>query len=77
MKLFEYFYAEKPVISTPIEELKYFPKLVKIGKNSDEWKNHIDSLIQKKWPNDLKNLGKKLTKDNSWENKIEKISSLL
>lgn len=77
MKLFEYFYAEKPVVSTPIEELKYFDELVKIGKDADEWQNHINHLLKNKWPKNLKEIEKKLAKNNSWKNKIEKISSLL
>lgn len=77
MKLFEYFYAGKPVVSTPIEELKHFPKLIKIGKNADEWEKYLYGLLQKKWPDKFKNLGKKLAENNSWENKIKKTSSLL
>jgi len=73
MKLFEYFYMGKPVISTPIDELKRFPKFVKIGESSIDWEKHIKSLISMSWPKVYKKEQKKLAIENSWENKIEAI----
>lgn len=77
MKLFEYFYLGKPVISTPIEELERFPKFVKIGKNVKEWEKIIKELLSKPWPKTYKKEQKMLAIKTSWENKIEKISSFL
>ena len=75
MKLFEYFYLGKPVISTPIEELKRFPKFVKIGKTAKEWEKHIKFLLSKPWPYQKEQ--KKLAKENSWKSKIEVISKII
>ena len=36
----------KPVVSTPIEELKAFPTFVKIGNTAEEWEKHIKTLAQ-------------------------------
>jgi hypothetical protein len=73
MKLFEYFYMGKPVISTPIEELRRYPKFVKIGKNSTEWEQHIRVLLKKPWPKSYQKEQKILALKNNWENKIELI----
>ena len=77
MKLFEYFYLGKPVVTTPIEELKRFPKFVKIGKTAEEWEWNIKNLLSKPWPIRYKRRQRKLARENSWQNKIEKIMSYI
>jgi len=77
MKLFEYFYMGKPTVSTPIEELKRFPKYVKIGKDAREWEKHIKNLLSKPWPNKFKQEQRKLAEENSWKHKIEAISQVI
>ena len=74
MKLFEYFSAGKPVIATPIEELKKFPNFVKIGSNPLEWKKHILETL-KNFPPHFQTQAKKLAKQNSWQNKINQTTS--
>jgi len=64
MKLFEYFYMGKPVISTPIDELKRFPKFVKIGESSIDWEKHIKSLLSMSWPVKYKEEQKLLSEEN-------------
>jgi len=76
MKLFEYFYMGKPVLATPIEELKRFPKYVKIGTTVQEWERHIQKLLSKPWPLNVQKEQKKLAEANSWEIKIDVISRL-
>ena len=75
MKLFEFFYLGKPVISTEIEELKRFPEFVKIGKDKNEWQEILVSLTNNPWPERLKKRQKKLAEENSWEKKINTITS--
>lgn len=77
MKLFEYFYLGKPVISSPIEELKRFPKYVKIGHTVNEWEKHIKFLLSKPWPKAYQNEQRKLAEENSWKSKIEVISKII
>lgn len=77
MKLFEYFYMGKPVISTSIEELFRFPKYVKIGMNVIEWENHIRNLLFDPWSKEYQIEQKKLAIVNSWDKKIQTILLLL
>lgn len=77
MKLFEYFYMGKPVVSTPIEELKRFPKYIKIEKNYQEWEKIIKNLLSKPWPNSYKIEQRKIAKENSWEMKVKGIISAI
>jgi len=73
MKLFEYFYAGIPVISTPIEELSYFEGLVFIGKDYREWQRYIEKILFGPWPTNKKTKQKFLADKNSWEQKINQI----
>lgn len=75
MKLFEYFSEGKPVITSAIEELKYFPDLVKIGHNSIEWINFLEQSLPG-LPPKLQQKAKRLAQKNSWKNKINKTISL-
>ena len=73
MKLFEYFYMGKPVVSSPIEELKRFPKYIRIGNTVEEWEKIIKELLSKPWPRKYQRQQRKLAEENSWEKKIEAI----
>ncbi len=77
MKLFEYFYMGKPIISTPIEELKRFPKYVKIGSTARGWERHINDLLSRPWPKEYKDEQRRLAGENSWERKVAAISKIL
>lgn len=79
MKLFEYFYMRKPVVSTPVEELKQqkFKDLIKIGSTAKEWEVNIKDLLDKPWSKKNQQKQKKLAIDNSWKNKIETISKVI
>jgi len=77
MKLFEYFYMGKPVISTPIEELKRFPKYVKIGHTGKDWGKHIQALLVKPWPKEYQKEQRKLALANTWRKKIKTILKLI
>jgi len=77
MKLFEYFYLGKPVVSTPIEELKRLNTYVRIGKTVQEWQRHIHDMLSRHWRDSYIKEQYKLAEDNSWENKIDMILKLL
>lgn len=76
MKIFEYFYLGKPVISTSILELKLkkFNKFIKIADNVEEWETAIKQLIGKSLSIEQEKKLKQLAIDNSWQNKIDKIT---
>lgn len=73
MKLFEFFYLGKPIVSTEILELHRFPDLVKIGKNYQEWQDIIEDLLTKKWPKSKIDNEIRYAKENGWQKKIEMI----
>lgn len=73
MKLFEYFYLGKPVISTDIIELRRFPDLVPIKHTYIQWEKAIKDILSKKWPTENINKELQLSKENSWENKVSQI----
>jgi hypothetical protein len=77
MKLFEYFYMGKPVLATPIEELKRFPKYVKIGSTAKEWEKNIQEILFKPWPTSYQKEQKRLAITNSWEEKINVVLSYI
>jgi len=77
MKLFEYFYVGIPVISTPIIELGYFKDLVFTGNNDKNWQRLIGEILWRSWPNLKKAKERKLAIENSWQNKVEAILTLL
>jgi len=79
MKLFEYFYFGKLVISTPIEELKRpeFNKFIKIAGGLSAWEKSIQELLKRKWPKIYKDKQRDLAIANSWEKKIEEMISLI
>ncbi len=77
MKTLEYFYLGKPVVSTPILELKNLKPYVVIAKNTKEFSVKISKILKYGWPEKYKKAQKKLAIANSWQNKIEKISQIL
>ncbi len=70
MKVMEYFYVGKPVLSTPIEELKRFPQLISIGKTAEEWEDNIWKLLSVPWPVRFQKIQRDTAKKNSWKNKL-------
>jgi len=79
MKIFEYFYMGKPVVSTPILELtqEAFGNFVKIGKNAAEWQGHIKDLLKEPWPTSYAREQRKMAITNSWEKKVAVISKVI
>lgn len=77
MKVFEYFYLGKPVVSTNIIELKQFPDTINIGKNSVEWQIIIKRIISQKWTYKNKYSQRKAAIENSWKNKVGQILNYL
>lgn len=77
MKIFEYFFAGKPVVSSNIEELKKFPDFVKIASSKEDWENAIKDLLAKEWPITKKKKQRNIALNNSWHNKLSEISLVL
>ena len=77
MKLFEYFYAGKPVVSTSIEELKRFHGLVYLADDASEFALQIRKLLKREWTLKKINQQRTLALENSWENKLNQMSQLI
>ncbi|OGJ20270.1 MAG: hypothetical protein A3A82_02775 [Candidatus Pacebacteria bacterium RIFCSPLOWO2_01_FULL_47_12] len=70
VKLFEYFYCGKPVVSSPIKELDYYSKYVSIAKTALEWQTTLDTLTKHSWSKSFALEQRKIAVSHSWENKI-------
>jgi len=77
MKIFEFFFCQVPVVSTPIISLMTLKPLVKIAENENSFSNQIKLILKNGWSNDLKKRQKEMAIKNSWNNKLETISALL
>lgn len=77
MKIFEYFFAGKPVVSTEIVELKRFDGFIKIAKEAEDFGKAINSFLKKPLVDDERNQQLILAQNNTWESKISKISKYL
>lgn len=73
MKVFEYFYAGKPVLSTPIEELERFSDFVKIGIDAKQWQTNISQFLKESHRFGKQSAQRKIAIQNSWLSKLEKI----
>lgn len=71
MKVMEYFYMGKPVISTPIMELERFKKYVVIGNTPAQWVTNIRRLLSYPWPKTYQKEQKNIAMKNSWEQKLK------
>lgn len=77
MKLFEYFYVGKPIVATPIEELKKFPHLVYLAHTAPGFATKIRHVLMKSWPKSKQRQQLQIAVDNTWEQKLSKISKSL
>lgn len=77
MKLFEYLYLCKPVVSTPIRELKYFTDFVYLESTALGFENAIKKIL--KHPINLRTKEKmiEVSNENSWQEKVGQIISFL
>ncbi|NLG06627.1 MAG: glycosyltransferase family 1 protein [Candidatus Pacebacteria bacterium] len=79
MKIFEYFYMGKPVVTNPIVELNLqkFNNLIKISKENNDWEKNIEYFLKNKLSAQKKQVQKTLAKNNSWEYKLNAIGKYL
>lgn len=79
MKIFEYFYFGKPVISSNIVELrqKKFRNLVSIARNVEDWQEAISKLLAEDWPAHYQDQQRAMALQNSWQQKIEAIAHVI
>lgn len=77
MKLLEYFYLQKPVLSTPIVEMKYYKPLVLVAKNTKDWSTKLKLLLSQQWPSKYQRKQRAIAEYHQWSNKLEVISRVI
>ncbi len=75
MKVFEYLYANKPILSTKIKSLKNLSQYVFLSNSYKKWISAITNTNQ--WYNPKNISSRKIALDNSWRRKIKKIKECL
>lgn len=75
VKLFEYFSAGKPVVTTDLVECSKYP-LVQIGKSPDDFINEIRSILSGHTILD-KEKARQLAMENTWNCRVDQIVSAL
>lgn len=75
MKVFEYFYYGKPVVSAPIDELKYpsYKQFVRVSEGIGEWEKNIAHWLTKPLTIEERKMQRKFALSQRWENKINLI----
>jgi hypothetical protein len=73
MKLFEYFYMGKPIVSSVIDALSQFSGDIICVDSLPAWEQAILSALTKKMSTQKKNTLKQLARNNSWERKVSVI----
>lgn len=76
VKVYEYLAAGIEVIATPMRELLGMQEAVHIGKNAEEFAQHIDNIVAGSGRIDHTIL-EKFAKDNAWSHRIAKTNDLL
>lgn len=77
MKLLEYFYLKKPVVSTPIEELKYYKKYVKLCNTPVLFKKSLETIYSKGLLLSCKKNEREIAIQNSWKNKVNLMLNII
>lgn len=77
LKLMEYFAAGLPVVSTNINELKRFPGLVTCGETVESWERAIRDFLKTPLTPRQVARARSIVQANSWENKLNRIMSVI
>jgi glycosyltransferase involved in cell wall biosynthesis len=70
MKLYEYYFAGKPVLSTPIPELAHDHAFVYVGATAKKWQHQAEKILKNNWTSQKKNQQKQFALYNSWAKKV-------
>lgn len=77
MKIMEYFYAQKPVISAPIDELFHFSSLIRFARTITEWEQQIHTALAHPMTRAQRQTARAIARNNSWEQKIAAIEKFM
>lgn len=77
MKIMEYFYAQKPVISTPLAELLQFDGLIRFARTEQEWSKGIRHALAYPLTAPQKRQSQMIARSHSWDKKIAAIAAIM
>ncbi|MBT3191558.1 MAG: glycosyltransferase [Verrucomicrobia bacterium] len=76
MKLHEYLACGKPVVSTPLLNLREFGEILSFAERPGEWLEVIQSALNETGPEPVARRAA-VAKENSWRNRVHEIATLL
>ncbi|MDQ0338494.1 glycosyltransferase involved in cell wall biosynthesis [Caldalkalibacillus uzonensis] len=77
IKLYEYMSSGKPVISTPLPEVKHFEGLIEIAKDKQETIVSIDRILDSNINDVNREKRQKVGQDNSWDSRWQYAEHLI
>jgi len=77
MKIMEYFYAQKPIVTAPIYELMRLTPLIRVARNNTDWTRAIQQALRHPPSSHHFRQMKHIAKENTWEKKIRSIQDEL
>jgi len=77
MKIFEYFYEGKNVISTNIPELFYYSRYILMSNSVQVWEKSIKKILSHPYSKSVKNKLRYYALLNTWEKKINQVLNCL
>ncbi len=76
MKIFEYFYSGKPVVSTDIPSLKKYSPFVQCSNSVRGWREILSRYSLVQWPITYIKQQRRIASENSWRRKVSRIMRL-
>ncbi len=77
LKLFEFFAAKIPIISTPLPELKYYDNALLVASNADEFSAYIGKILSDGPDLERISKGYALSLEANWENRAKCLFELM
>ena len=77
VKLYEYIYSNKPILSVRYDETEQFSPYVMLYKNSEEYNNIIQNIILEGFPVIDFERNQSFVRNNTWNNRVQVIQEYL
>lgn len=76
MKVMEYFFAEKPILSTSIPSLLPFSQIT-FADTADEWSKKLETLIKKPLSAKQQSASQEIARSQTWKKKLDSVDVYL
>lgn len=77
LKLYEYFFMGKPVVSSNIDEVVHYEQFVEIASTTADWDLALRKQLRKDWSDVIQISQRSIAVTYSWENRINKILNFI